>query len=383
MPTSTRLPGLHSAFLKAVRKSGLLTPDDLIGVLTDASIDPATAQPIQVASLLVRKKLLTKFQAMQLLNGRTQGFVLGKYKILDGIRQDRVGMVFKAEDTETNQQVSLKVLPTDRVSDPTILKAFMQEVRAASKVDHPTIAQILDIGFWQGTNFVVTEYVAGPTLDRIVHEKGPLKPNAAAQMIAQAAVGLLHTHGLGLIHRDIKPGNLAVLANRQVKIIDLGLTHMLENPWARVTKRISTKEYAEEIAHIAPEQAWACDIDARSDVYGLGSTFYFLLTGEVPFPGLAPEMMAERQIRGVPSPTRVRPGIPKDIDAIVQRMGAKDPHQRYPSAREVVIAMQPWLPIEQWSALGLTPAEKEIPVPLDKPKPTKKRGFFARLFGWG
>jgi serine/threonine-protein kinase len=210
---------------------------------------------------------------MQLLNGRTQGFVLGQYKILDGIRQDRVGMVFKAEDTDTNQLVSVKVLPTDRVSDPTILKAFMHEVRAAAKVNHPAVAKVLDIGFWQGTNFVVSEYVPGPALDRIVNEKGPLAPNAAAQLIVQAAVGLLHAHGLALIHRDIKPGNLVMLPDRRVKLIDLGLTHMLENPWARVTKRISTKEYAEEIAHIAPEQAWGCDIDARSDVYSLGSTF--------------------------------------------------------------------------------------------------------------
>ncbi|HEV3384217.1 MAG TPA: serine/threonine-protein kinase, partial [Gemmata sp.] len=314
MPTSTRLPALNSKFIVAVRKSGLLTPDDLLCVLTEANVDPATAEPIQVASLLVRKKLLTKFQAMQLLSGRTQGFVLGQYKILDGIRQDRVGMVFKAEDTESNQLVSLKVLPTDRVSDPTILKAFMQEVRAAAKVNHPAVARVLDIGFWQGTNFVVSEYVPGPTLDRIVQEKGPLAPNAAAQLIAQAAIGLHYTHGLGLIHRDIKPGNLALMPDRRVKLIDLGLTHMLENPWARVTKRISTKEYAEEIAHIAPEQAWGCDIDARSDVYGLGSTFYYLLTGEVPFPGLAPEMMAERQIRGVPSPAAKKPGIPKEID---------------------------------------------------------------------
>jgi serine/threonine-protein kinase len=157
---------------------------------------------------------------------------------------------------------------------------------------------------------------------------------------------------------------------------------MLENPWTRVTQRISTKEYAEEIAHIAPEQAWGCDIDARSDVYSLGSTFYFLLTGQVPFPGLAPEMMAERQIRGVPSPTIIRPGIPKEIDAIVRRMGAKDPHERYPSAREVVIAMQSWLPVEQWLSLGITLPEKQDHLRQNQTKSMKKRNFFARLFGW-
>src|SRR5262245_53422610 len=189
----------------------------------------------------------------------------------------------------------------------------------------------------------------------------------------------MYAHQLGLVHRDVKPGNLILLPDRRVKLIDLGLTHMLENPWARVTKRISTKEYAEEIAHIAPEQAWGCEIDARSDVYGLGSTFYHLLTGQVPFPGLAPEMMAERQIRGVPAPSGLRPGVPSEIDAIVCKMGAKDPHERFSSAREVVAAMQPWLPLEQWLALGIAPAEP--PAPEKPAAPPKKRGFFARLFG--
>jgi serine/threonine-protein kinase len=359
--THTRLPHLHSPFLNAVRKSGLLTPDDLISVLADAGVDPTTTDPLQVAALLVRKKLLTKFQAMQLLNGRTHGFVLEHYKILDGIRQDRVGMVFKAEDTQAKQLVSLKVLPTDRASDPTILQAFMHEVRAAAKVDHPAVARVLDIGYWQGTHFVVSEYVAGPTLDKIVAEKGPLVPHAAAQLIAQTAVGLMHAHQCGLIHRDVKPGNIVLMPERRIKLIDLGLTHMLESPWARVTKRISTKEYADEIAHIAPEQAWGCEMDARSDVYSLGSTFYYLLTGQVPFPGLAPEMMAERQIRGVPSPARLRPGIPKELDTIVQRMGAKDPHVRLQSAREVVVALSSWLPVAQWQALGISADEVKPP----------------------
>ena len=378
MATSTRLPRLNSPFLKAVRKSGLLTPDDLIGAIAEAGIDPMTAAPLQVAAVLVRKKLLTKFQAMQLLNGRTQGFVLDHYKILDGIRQDRVGMVFAAEDTESNKRVAIKVLPNDRASDPTILKAFMLEVRAAAQDHHPCLARVLDVGYWQGTHFVVSEYVSGPTFEKLVADRGPLAPHAAAQFIAQAAIGLHAAHQLGLVHRDVKPGNLVVMPDRKVKLIDLGLTHMLENPWARVTKRINTKEYAEEIAHIAPEHAWGCEVDARSDVYGLGSTFYYLLTGEVPFPGLAPEMMAERQIRGVPSPSSLRPAVPREIDTIVCKIGAKDPHERYPSAREVLAAMHPWLPLEQWQSLGISLPEPPVP---EKPRP-KKRGWLARLLGW-
>lgn len=141
MATHTQLPSLHSPFLNAVRKSGLLTPDDLISVLAAAHLDPATADPFQVASLLVRKKLLTKFQAMQLFNGCMRGFVLDQYRILDGIRQDRVGMVFKAEDTSSKRVVSVKVLPSDRAGDPTILSAFLSEVRTAAKVNHPTVAR--------------------------------------------------------------------------------------------------------------------------------------------------------------------------------------------------------------------------------------------------
>jgi len=380
LATSTRLPKLNTPFLNAVRKSGLLTPDDLIGVIAASDIDPA-ANPVQIAALLVRKKLLTKFQAMQLLNGRTQGFVLDQYKILDGIRQDRIGMVFVAENGDTGKKVSLKVLPTDRVSDPTILKAFLHEARAAAKVDHPSVARVLDIGFWQGTNFVVTEFVPGSTLDKIVAEKGPLAPHVAAQLIAQAAVGLFAAHERGLIHRDVKPGNLAMMPDRRVKLIDLGLTHMLENPWQSVTKRISTKEYADEIAHIAPEQAWGCEIDARSDVYSLGSTFYYLLTGQVPFPGLAPEMMAQRQIRGVPSARILRPSVPAEIDAIVRKMGEKNPHERYATAREVLLAMQAWLPLEQWQSLNIKPVPKVEAEPAKPKVAPKKRGFFARLFG--
>ena len=381
MATSTRLPKLRSPFLNALRKSGLLTPDDLIGVIAEAGVDPDKTDPIHLAALLVRKRLLTKFQAMQVLNGRTQGFVLDNYKILDGIRQDRVGMVFIAENADTRERVSLKVLPTDRASDPTVLRAFTHEVRAAAKVRHESVARVLDMGYWQGTHFVVSEFVPAPTLDRVVSAKGPLAPNAAAQVIAQAAVGLYAAHQKELIHRDVKPGNITLAADRRVTILDLGLTHMLENPWSRVTRRINTKEYAEEIAHIPPEQAWGCEMDARGDVYGLGSTFYYLLTGEVPFPGLAPEMMAQRQIRGVPPPSRVRPGIPKEIDHIVVRMGAKNPHERYPSAREVLAAMSGWLPIEKWRTLGIELPEKTDAAPATQPAP-QKRGLFARLMGW-
>jgi serine/threonine-protein kinase len=174
----------------------------------------------------------------------------------------------------------------------------------------------------------------------------------AAQYIAQAAVALHHAHEHGFFHRDVKPGNLALTPDGGIKLLDLGLTHMLENPWQRVTKRINTKEFAEEIDHVPPEQAWGCAQDARSDIYSLGSTLYYLLTGQSPFPGTAAEKMAARQVRGVPRPSVVKPDVPRDLDAIVERMTAKDPHERYQTTNEVVAALMPWLPVNQWVTLG-------------------------------
>ena len=369
MVTSTRLRMPRCRFLQEVIKSGLLAPDDLIGVF--AQYDPEqieAAEPLQVATILVRRKLLTKFQAMQLLKGRTQGFVLGQYKIVEGVREDRVGLVFLAENSENGEMVSVKVLPTDRVSDDTMYRPFLREARAATAVTHANVARVLDLGIWRDTHYVVTEYVPAPTLDKLVAENGPLSPNAAAQVIAQVAVGLMHAHAKGLVHRDVKPANIALFPNRSVKLLDLGLTHMLDNPWAKVTKRINMKEYAEEIAHIPPEQAWGCELDGRSDIYSLGSTAFYLITGLQPFPGSATQMMTDRQIKDIPKPSTARAGIPAELDEIVRKMGAKDQHLRFQSAKELVIALRDWLPVGEWSALGL-----QAEVSHEK-KPTARAG---------
>lgn len=383
MDTQVRLRLPRNPFLDAVYKSGLLPPDDLIEILSQFDPDQvASADPIQIATFLVRKKRLTKFQAMQLLNGRTQGFLLGPYKILEGIRQDRVGMVFLAEHSETKGKVAVKVLPTDRVMDPTVFKPFVEEVRSAAKVKHPNVARILDMRSYNGTHYVASEYVASATLDKVVTQKGPLPPKSAARVIAQVAIGLMHVHEKNILHRDVKPGNIAVSEDGQAKLIDLGLTHMLENPWKQVTRRINMQEYADEVAHIAPEQAWGCELDARSDIYSLGSTFYWLLTGKPAFPGLAGESMTERQVRDVPPPSDQQDGIPKEIDQLVQSMGAKDPLKRPQSARDVVVALHAYLPVAQWNDLGLdmTPAPKrKLKAPAAKAQP--KQGFFGKLFG--
>jgi eukaryotic-like serine/threonine-protein kinase len=381
MGTKARLRIPRCPFLDAVRRSGLLTPDDLVAFITRHEVTEATfADPILLATLFVRHRLLTKYQAMQLLNGKTQGFLLDQYKILEGVRQDRVGLVFLAEDTRLHRVVYLKVLPSDRVADNTIFEVFVQEVRAAAAVEHPNQSRVLNMGCANGTHYVATEYVPGTTLDKVIAEKGAISPNLAAQCVARVAVALRYAHEQGLCHRDVKPGNVALTTDGRVKLLDLGLAQMLENPWARVTRRINLKEYAEEIDHVAPEQAWGNEPDARGDVYSLGSTFYTLLTGQSPFPGTAAEKMAKRQIQDIPAPSLVRKGVPRELDAIVQKMGAKNPHERYQTADDVVLALQPWLPVAEWAAIGaaLKPTAPKRPAPAVAATPS----FFARALGW-
>jgi serine/threonine protein kinase len=240
--------------------------------------------------------------------------------------------------------------------------------------------------------------VAAPTLDKIVAQHGPLVPADAAQIVAKAAVGLMKVHEKGLVHRDLKPSNVAVTEDGKVKLIDVGLTHMIDNPFAAQTRRINMKEYADEIAHLAPEQGWGGELDARSDIYSLGSTFYYLLTGQVAFPGPALKSMADRQITDIPLPSWVRTEVPVEIDEVVQKLGAKNPVDRPDSAAEVVALLNRWLPAVERVALGLpakapAPAKKKSkslaaapalppPPPAGAKKPAAKRkGFFARLFG--
>lgn len=375
--THVRLP--QCRFLDDVRRSGLLAPDDLIGVL--AKYDPEEiekADPIKLATLLVSKKLLTKFQAMHLLNGRTKGFTLGAYKILEGIRQDRVGMVFMAEHMDTKERAAVKVLPTDRVADNTVYQPFLKEAKQASEVNDPNVARVLEVGVANGTHYVACEFISAPTLDKILAKQGPVPVSFAAMAVARVAVGLVRAHAKGMVHRDIKPANIAVMPDRKVKLLDLGLTHMLDNPWAKVTKRINLKEYAEEIAHIPPEQAWGCELDARSDVYSLGSTFYTLLTGQTPFPGLALQTMTDRQVKDLPKPSDLRAGIPPEIDAVVQKMGAKDPTARYQTAAEVVNALHAYLPVAEWTELSV----RIGPTLAERRAQEKKEKAAGGFFGW-
>ncbi|QVL34401.1 serine/threonine protein kinase [Telmatocola sphagniphila] len=348
-----RLP--ETAFLNALQRSGLIPLPILGRAFANFSFKQLlTLEPLHLATHLVRLKLLTKYQAMQLLNGRSGGFLLGRYKILEGIRQDRVGIVFLAEEIDSHQKVSVKVIPSNRVSESEAFTTFLNEVKTAAGIHHSSIAQILDLGMLSGTYYVVSELVEAPTLDDLLIREGTLSVNQSVEIAGQVALGLAQAHAVGLLHRDIKPQNIAIYPNHRTKLLDLGLTNLLDDPWQQNTKRINLEEYALEIAHIPPEQTAMVDMDARSDLYSLGSTLYSALTGQAAFPGLALQSMAARQTSDIPAPSKVRPELPPFIDKLIGKLGAVDPNARFNSAMDVVSFVYPHLPAAHWRSLGVS-----------------------------
>jgi serine/threonine-protein kinase len=341
-------------FLLNLRRSGLVTDAQL----RDAAVALSHIRSgSEAAHALVRIGLLTRFQARMLLHGRTMGFFLGPYRILEKIGHGGMGKVYKALHQTMNRVVALKILSPSLVKTPKARALFLREVQTAAQLHHPNIVHAYDANEVDGRYFLAMEYVAGATLSQIVHQRGPMPIGLACEVIRQAALGLQHAHEQGLVHRDIKPANLMVSVVREtdgakthpllvprVKILDFGL--------ARLHRRTKRKAEDPEVPRnpitgtpdfMSPEQA--CDkdaVDIRSDLYSLGCTFYYLLTGRVPFPGGS---MLDKLIRHhseMPTaPEVLRPKISPTVAAIGLKLLSKDPADRFQTPQELGDALAP------------------------------------------
>ncbi len=313
-----------------------------------------TTNPTSRPSLpaLVRGGLLTDFQAEQLLHGRSKGFMLSKYLILERLGMTRMSTVFLCQHQAMNRVVCVKVLSQDRAANPARLQRFYREARAAASLDHPHIVRAHDVEEIDRGHLLIMEYVDGPSLEGLVNDHGPLVPLRAAHYIYQAALGLHHAHEKGLVHRDVKPGNFMVDRTGTVKVLDLGLA-LFNDEESELTQAVLGS-----VDYLAPEQGVDSHaVDARADIYGLGATFWFLLTGAPPYGGntLTERVLAHRTRRLKPLGT-ICPNAPAGLEVIITRMMAKNPEDRYPSAAAVAEVLKPF--IEQAVA---PPTEAEIP----------------------
>ena len=272
--------------------------------------------------------------------------------------------------------VALKVLPTNQAENPEALARFYREARAAAMLDHPNIADFYDIHRANSIHFLVMEFIHGLDLDGLVQRIGPLSPGRAAEYIRQAASGLQHAHEAGLVHRDIKPGNLLVNRTGTVKILDLGLVRISQSDDG-LTKGQNFRYVLGTLDYQAPEQAVnSHDVDIRADIYSLGATLYFLLTGQPVFPeGTIAEKLSWHQRRQPRPISDYRADVPAGLIAVVNRMLAKSPSDRYQEPADVVDVLVEWThePIPAPSESELPRLSKAARVLLDaRPKPSPR-----------
>jgi serine/threonine protein kinase len=357
-------PASTSDFLDLVRKSGLVAADRLAPVLRKFP-DPDDAPVRQLADELVRAGLLTFFQAKQIQQGRYKRFqIAAKYRLLELLGVGGMGAVYLCEHEYMKRLVAVKVLPVDKIaSDPTALDRFYREARAVAALSHPNVVQAFDIDKFDTVHFLVMEYVDGSSLQDVVAGYAGRKQRfdvvRAVHYIAQAAAGLQHAGGLGLIHRDIKPGNLLLDRNGLVKVLDLGLARFFDHRHDGLTERFDDKCVLGTADYLAPEQVTNDrPVDVRADVYGLGGTLYYLLTGSSPFPdGTVAQKLIAAQTQKPKPIAHFRPDVPAELAAIVDTMMAKNPAERFQTMAEVIDALAPWTaqPIAR-------PPETEMPV---------------------
>jgi serine/threonine protein kinase len=336
----------RDTFLQNLRISKLLSNQQFCLVIDKLGQLQETRE---IAKALVSWKLITRFQARMLLMGRNSGFFLGPYRILDQLGQGGMGRVYKAVHQTMNRVVALKVLSPQVVNTERAQELFLREVQAAAQLSHPNIVMAFDANEIEGRHYLSMEYVAGPNLEHYVKKHGPLPIGLACEIIFQAANGLQHAHEKGMVHRDIKPANLLLhqepgTETIQVKILDFGLARLqhvdtkgAQTIVARENTVMGTPDF------LSPEQSKNLhETDIRSDLYSLGCTFYYLLAGQVPFPGgnTVDKLIRHHSDQAQPL-EELRPDVPKTIANIVRKLLAKKQDDRFQSPDELMDALAP------------------------------------------
>jgi serine/threonine protein kinase len=390
-------------FVELVRRSGLVDDERLSQALS--GVDQSVNDSGIVASSLTKAGLLTEWQTEKLLQGRHKGFYLGKYKLLNHIGTGGMGSVYLAEHQVMRHRVAIKLLSNSLAAQPSYLERFHQEARAAAALAHRNIIRAFDVDQHENFHYLVMEYVDGVDLQAIVSRNGPLAYETVATYTKQAAEGLAYAHRMGLIHRDIKPANLLVDKEGTVKILDMGLARFSDESQGSLTMAYDQKMIG-TVDYLAPEQALdSHKVDARADLYSLGCTMYFMLTGDAPFPqGTIPQRLIQHQSAEPTDVREFRPDAPADLIAICKKMMAKSPDDRYQSADEVAEALADWLGDESYKPTGaaatrgapagpspnedltLAPLDEEVngrvaPKPAARPPSDSKAGQAASKSG--
>ncbi len=333
----------RDAFLNAVRCSGVLTSAQLDRAVE--KLGPHDIGARDVARALVTIGALTAFQADRLLTGKEQGFVLGQYVILEQIGKSPSGKVYKARHRTMNRYASIKVLSSRVTRSEDARTAFHSEARRAAQITHPNVVTILDVNEVADRLYLIREFVDGPSLDSLVRHSGPLPVMQACEYARQAAAGLQHAHEKSLAHGSINPANILVapaVGNSKplVKVTNFGLGWL--SGIAALDPSGAVK--CDPADYLAPEQYQQAGVaDPSADLYSLGCTLFFLLTGRPPFPGgTAGDKSKRHQYTSPPLVEHFRPDVPPAVSGLIRTLMSKNPVDRIESAAMLVDRLQPF-----------------------------------------
>lgn len=332
------------AFASLLSHSGLMSQDDINSFLQKSVPPDVTISSAEdLSEYLVRKQKLTEFQAEWLQQGKTEGLVLGNYVVLDKLGAGGMGVVFKAQHRRMKRTVALKVLPEAIAKSPDAINRFHREVEAAAKLQHPNIAAAYDADDDKGVHFLVMEFVDGPNLSAYLKQEGPLPLPYALALTLQTAYGLAHAHSQGVVHRDIKPGNLMVDSHGTLKILDMGLAQLAREATDEdITEITQSGRMMGTVDYMAPEQAVdAKTADGRADIYSLGCTFFHLAVGRPLAPeGSITQKLLWHQNEPLPPLSAALPGATEALSAAIHKMLAKLPDDRQSSMLEVIADLE-------------------------------------------
>ncbi|MGO9465244.1 MAG: serine/threonine protein kinase [Isosphaeraceae bacterium] len=335
-PPASRCVVDLAKFQRSIVEIGLIDAEEL------ARFVVAPDQVSRLAGALIRAGRLTAYQAAALAQGKTKGLLIGDYLVLDKLGQGGMGVVFKARHRPTGHVVAMKVLPPSFGRDRAAVQRFRREVEIASRLDHPNLVAALDASEVQGVYFLTMEYISGYDLERLAADGGPLPIDLALHCTIHAARGLAAAHAQGIIHRDVKPANVMLDEMGSVRVLDLGLARVVEagnliggSPVGSLTQ---SGAYMGTVDFMAPEQADdPRNVDHRADIYSLGCTLYFLLTGRPPFLAdtVLKRLMAHQE-RPAPTLQAARPEASEKLEAAYLQMMAKLPAERPDSMADVI-----------------------------------------------
>jgi serine/threonine-protein kinase len=356
-------------FIERLTLSGLMSAAEISTFQNSLPPEKRPKDLHEFVQAVIQYGKLTRYQAQAVYEGKTKGLILGQYVVLDKLGEGGMGVVLKAQHRRMKRMVAIKVLSSAAMKQPGAVERFHREVEAVAKLSHPNIVAAYDADAHHGVHYLAMEYVEGSDLAAIVKQHGPFLVQQAVDCILQAARGLHYAHSKGIVHRDIKPGNLLLDKEGTVKILDMGLARIAgpEVKWGGAERLTTTGQVMGTCDYMAPEQSLDThQADARADIYSLGCTFYRLLIGNPPYQAETFAKLFLMHLEApIPSLCQARPEVPKALDAVCTRMLAKKPEDRYQSMAEVIADLEAALGISSSRSAHVTPP----PLPPRPPPP--------------